>query len=315
MNTPNLDAVEEKFVRYSSLLANQIFFLNSQFPDGITPLNSLTVEDRYSVLYEYRMIFGDDDESYPEIYDLMGVRIHLPLILDGLDDFNEAPIVRQSRKEIEAVLWDSKSEQQKQLFFRRIERQQALLGQVATQIETVLSIWPLDNREVYQETLRQELLENGDAVLVRSLGHLNEIIRMANGIIEDCKLWDGVLLEYEGMYATEDATGEHIPTNKEIAKTTLHEKLLILHYMGLDLSKIQYTLPFNQTKFKNLLAHITGQSPENIKKALALMNEDKETTSKNIFSKNNLLTVAAIFRKQKLDDLALEMESLVKKRK
>ena len=59
METPNLDVIEEKIVRYCSLLASQVDFWDSEFPNGVSVMNELPIDECKRLLSEYQIIYSE----------------------------------------------------------------------------------------------------------------------------------------------------------------------------------------------------------------------------------------------------------------
>jgi len=104
------------------------------------------------------------------------------------------------------------------------------------------------------------------------------------------------------------------PSEDELSKFSRQSKLLILHFLGLNLRELQQP-PLNQKKLKILLTYVIGRDESNIKRSLGNINEDKEGDPANPFRNKNLKEVKKIFEDLKLFEYSSKVNDIIKKKR
>lgn len=84
------------------------------------------------------------------------------------------------------------------------------------------------------------------------------------------------------------------PKQKE-SKLTLNQKVLALHYLGLDLKK------YDRTKSSNILSQIIGENESNIRKSLNYINS--ATKEEKIKNEQNLKKLIELFENEQFDTI------------
>jgi len=101
------------------------------------------------------------------------------------------------------------------------------------------------------------------------------------------------------------------PTEDELSKFSRHSKLLILHFLGLNLNQLQNQPPLTQKKLSILLSYVTGRTTDNIKRSLGNINEDREGHEANPFRTKNLKEIKDIFDDLKLYDYSTKVNDII----
>lgn len=94
-------------------------------------------------------------------------------------------------------------------------------------------------------------------------------------------------------------------TTKNKSKLTLNQKVLALHYLGLDLKK------YDRTKSSNVLSQIIGEDESNTRKSLNYLNSaTKEEKVKNI---QNLKKLIELFKNEQFDKIKIKIKEDLEK--
>lgn len=94
-------------------------------------------------------------------------------------------------------------------------------------------------------------------------------------------------------------------TTKNKSKLTLNQKVLALHYLGLDLKK------YDRTKSSNVLSQIIGEDESNTRKSLNYINSvTKEEKVKNI---QNLKKLIELFENEQFDKIKTKIKEDLEK--
>ena len=180
--------------------------------------------------------------------------------------------------------------------------------------ESIELLFSPDNSEYYQcSSIREvfrEYQRTGKYIFIEG-----EIIQEEEFTESDYKMWKKInenkkreieiIKKFTDYYNWLKKLDIKPITQKHKSKLTLNQKVLALHYLGLDLKK------YDRTKSSNVLSQIIGEDESNTRKSLNYINSaTKEDKVKNT---QNLKKLIELFENKQFDKIKSEIKNDLEK--
>ncbi len=196
MNTPNLDAIEDKLVRKCELFSQFVEFLDINYLGKTFTLDKLSDIERKDFLIKFRTDFGSNDDSYPTLTLLLDVGAYRRYSPMRFNHFVESSTVRLARKEIESALIQLLTSYQTQLFARRLQRHDELIYQLLSYIEMIRQLLSPDSQNMEDDRILNKLDPDNDESLREALRTVDWLVSFARETQFETQYWKEILDEY-----------------------------------------------------------------------------------------------------------------------